>query len=119
MNNGIKNDTFILNQHTITLPISFSNSNYLAFQWSKQSTTSLSGFFIFSITPQIALSSVFAIVCMPCDASNQRSETALLSTDTWYTTNNIQFYTEAVTSVNYPNSPNPENMWSQVIYIGI
>ena len=56
---------------------------------------------------------------MPCDSSNQRSETTLLSTDTWYTTNNIQFYTEAVTSVKYPDSPNPESMWSQVIYIGV
>lgn len=56
---------------------------------------------------------------MPCDSSNQKSETSLLSTDTWYTTTNIQFYTEAVASVKYPDAPNPESMWSQVVYIGV
>lgn len=89
------------------------------FQWSKQSMTSLSGFFRFAIVPQIAVSSVFAILCIPCDASNQKAETALLSTNTWNDTTNIQFYTEALFNINFPDASNPEIMWSQVVYIGI
>ena len=88
------------------------------FQWSKQSVKGSTSYFRFRIAPQIQISLVYSILCMPADSSNMCSETALLDTTTWNNTNMINFYTEALRSPDNPNAPYPSEMWSQVLYIG-